>query len=262
MTSSTEPSSVSPKDSSLLQSPSPVRIQSISVHSRSHSHAHPLPDDGVESSPSPSSSSHDVPSPSPFSLTFPDALLEQKFRYYFFHKRHAQTKVIGLLLLIVLSLLAVYEQFALTNDYRIPVTAVRFGVQIPLAIVWYWTIFTRTYFNHHQWINLTCALLIGSMNVIFSILGGDPSHGPQMLFYFLVYFFLQLRVVNSAFVCSTLFVGWVVGVKYFVPSYHRLLISSAYMIVANFSLMIATYLTEYWSTTNRQCKVCYRLKSQ
>ena len=67
-----------------------------------------------------------------------------------------------------------------------------------------------------------------------------------MLYFFFVYLFLQLRVAWASFVCWTLWVAFVVTLKYLLPDFDRLTISSGYLLIANLALTIACYFVEYW----------------
>jgi hypothetical protein len=225
-----------------------VRVQSVSVHERHSKSDDPVlsklgstPLDAASKTP-PSI----VPSPARFSLCFDEALLEQKFRFYFFHKRLKPTRIMIPLLMLVLVLLSVYDQFYTVQEKKMMVSVLRYGVQVPLTLAWYGSTFTLIYMDFNQPMNTLVSFLVGIMNIALTIIGGEPDHGPQMLYYCLVYMFLQLRVLYATGVCWTLFLAWVAGVRVFVPGYDRLMLSAGYMLVTNLALMIACYFVEYW----------------
>ena len=186
-----------------------------------------------------------IPTPAPITLEFEDALLEVRFRFYLFHKRLGPLRMMIPLLLIALMGLGFHEVFNLQR-YILTVAILRFGVQLPLLILWFLGTYTQWYMYHTQAINVVIALTLGMTDISLTVIGGEPDHGPQMLYYFLVYMFLQLRVVSASTVCWSLFVGWVVCVHYLVPEFSRLVLSSSYMFVSCLALMVACYFVEYW----------------
>lgn len=187
-----------------------------------------------------------LPRPSALTLCFADPLLERKFRFYHYHKKLGPARVMIPLLLLLMVLLSVYDVYYTASDKQQLVRILRYGFQVPLTIIWYALTFSPLYFGVTQPLNTAFALAIGGLSIALSIAGEHPDHAPHMLFYFLVYMFLQLRVGWASFVCWSLWVGFIIACKLLLPDFSRLTISAGYMCIANLCLMIACYFVEYW----------------
>jgi len=82
------------------------------------------------------------------------------------------------------------------------------------------------------------------------VIGGQPDHGPHMLYFFVVHMFFLLRFWYATIICWLLIVSFLIGVIGWVNEHPSLWTSIAYMFVANLSLMFASYVTEFWIRTD------------
>lgn len=187
-------------------------------------------------------------------LHFDDWETESEFRWY-----HVQQSLYLVRLTVPVLCLAIIgfgigDAIIRVDPIRLRCLIIRLCIQLPLTIAFI------VYSSLHAYVakrgafvqlsNAALALILGIGNVALSVVGQQPDHGPHMLFFFVVYFFLQLRVLYATGVCWGIIISFAVGVPIWVPGYDRLKLAMGYMILANFALMIACYVIEYWSRLN------------
>ena len=69
----------------------------------------------------------------------------------------------------------------------------RLCFQLPVVALFLAFTFSPHYFKWNQFSNGVFTLLLGMSFIAMGILGQQPDHGPQMLYYFVVYMFMELR---------------------------------------------------------------------
>ncbi len=150
------------------------------------------------------------------------------------------------ILIFVVSDLALYSGDVL-EQYRY----IRLCAQVPAILIFFFiTQFPRFYRRYHQLSNVCFTMVLGMSFIAMGIVGKDPSHGPQMLFYFVVYMFVELRFLQATGVAIVLYIMFIIATNTFEidrTSKFSFATSIAYLTISNVTLMFAAYLTEYWN---------------
>jgi class 3 adenylate cyclase len=236
-------SSLVPLSPSADNSPTPPSSVASSAPSPSSSINSP-----VNSFPPPDDSGSSLPHIAPFKLQFINGPLESKFRQYFFLRRVGLIRVTLPCLLIGFLALGISYDVLFVGDDTVLLhnRILRYGLQLPIILLFWLSTYSELYREQPQLFNSVVALALGALNIAVSVIGGQPDHGPQMLYFFVVYMFLQLRFWFAAAICWTLYAVFIITVKAAVPNSSRLGLSASYMTVSNVALMFACYATEYW----------------
>lgn len=144
---------------------------------------------------------------------------------------------------IFTSLLSLSQCFTLSPGY------IRLCAQVPAIVLMFIFTWTPYYPRFHQLSNTAFTLVLGMSFIAMGIVGKDPSHGPQMLLYFVIYNFVELRVFQAAAVSTFLLILFSIATNVFpleADSKFVFETSFAYLLISNFTLMFAAYQTEYW----------------
>lgn len=174
-------------------------------------------------------------------------LIERRFRAYFIIKRLQLIRITLPCLFAGFLLLGLSYDVVFVGDsnvlfhYRI----LKYGCQLPIIVFYFGVTFTTFYCDYTQPINMVLALALGGFNIAVSVIGGQPDHGPQMLYFFIVYMFLNLRFLYATFVSWCLYFTFIIAVRYSTNA-SKLGLSTGYMTLSNSALMFACYFTEYW----------------
>jgi len=185
-----------------------------------------------------------------FPLRFNWEPLEEMYRTHMIETRGGSHFALLLLFLAIVCLLVTdLELYSREIAYRY--RYLRLCAQLPLIVGFYFfTCLPDAYIRYHQLSNVLFSFLLGLSFIAMSIVGESPSHGPHMLYYFVVFMFLELRIVWSALVTIILLILFLASTQVFETSpssSFNLATSAAFLIITWVVSALAAYYTEYFS---------------
>ncbi|GAB5371767.1 hypothetical protein AAMO2058_001608100 [Amorphochlora amoebiformis] len=130
-------------------------------------------------------------------------------------KRINRFLYLAISILLILSAAAEPRLYADLNQNRlIAIQVLKYALALPLSIAVVAATFRSFYWMYHQYIVGTVAFVNGVVLVAISGLGGDPGHGPHIIYWILINIFMGLRYYIALGITCFLFVAFNAGNAY------------------------------------------------